>query len=124
MTCKRALFALLLAAMPVSLACGNYSNEDLEFMNAVPARDELVANLPAKPLSTTNEAELSADTHNAVKGFNGLLDNVLAYVETVRSYEPTSRGRDSQGRDTRTWGPAGGDGRCDWPAPTAGSGGS
>lgn len=97
MTSRPVLLALLLGVA----ACGNYSNEDLEFMNAVPARDDLAVNLPPKPLSTTNEAELSAQTHDTVRGFNGLLDGVLAYVETVRSYQPTSRASDS-----RTWGPA------------------
>jgi hypothetical protein len=95
---KRALLSLALLALG---ACGNYSNEDLEFMNAVPAQDDLVANLPPAPLTTANEAELSAQTHKAVRDFNGLIDGVLAYVETVRSYEPTSRGHNS-----RTWGPA------------------
>jgi hypothetical protein len=98
MTCKRALLMTALLALG---ACGNYSNEDLEFMNAVPAQDDLVAYLRPAPLTTTNEAELSAQTHKAVRDFNGLIDNVLAYVEAVRSYEPTSRARNS-----RTWGPA------------------
>jgi hypothetical protein len=99
---RRSLLAALLLALG---ACGNYSNEDLEFMNAVPARDDLTASIPPKPISTGNEAELSAQTHDAVRGFNGMLDGVLALVEAVRSYEPTSRGRDEQKRETRTWGP-------------------
>ena len=95
---KRALLSVALLTLG---ACGNYSNEDLEFMNAVPAQDDLVASLPPAPLTTANEAELSAQTHKAVKDFNGLIDDVLAYVQAVRSYEPTSRARNS-----RTWGPA------------------
>ena len=95
---KRALLSVALLTLG---ACGNYSNEDLEFMNAVPAQDDLVASLPPAPLTTANEAELSAQTHKAVRDFNGLIDNVLAYVQAVRSYEPTSRARNS-----RTWGPA------------------
>jgi hypothetical protein len=98
MTFERKLLATVLLAFA---ACGNYSNEDLEFMNAVPAQGDLVANIPPAPLTTTDEAELSAQTHQAVRNFNGLIDNVLAYIEAVRSYEPTSRARDS-----RTWGPA------------------
>lgn len=102
MTCKRSLLALVLLAG----GCGNYSNEDLEFMNAVPTSDGLTVSLPPKPLSTTNEAELAANTHDQVRSYNTLIDNVMATIEVVRSYEPTSRGHDSQGRDTRTWGPA------------------
>jgi hypothetical protein len=101
MTFKRTLLALALLVG----ACGNYSNEDLEFMNAVPTSDGLTVNLPPTPISTGNEAELSAATHDQVRGFNGLIGNVMAYVEAVRSYEPTSRGRDDQGRESRTWGP-------------------
>jgi hypothetical protein len=105
------LFRRLVAA-PLLLAfaaCGNYSNEDLEFMNAVPAQDDLTANIPPAPLTTTDEAELSAQTHQAVRNFNGLIDGVLAYIEAVRSYEPTSRARDS-----RTWGPAATDDAIGW----------
>jgi hypothetical protein len=105
MTSERTLLVSLSLAL-LAGACGNYSNEDLEFMNAVPTSDGLTVSLPPKPLSTTDEAELAANTHDQVRNYNTLIDTVMAYVETVRSYEPTSRGHDSQGRDTRTWGPA------------------
>ena len=57
MTCKHvSSLALLLAVLA---ACGNYSNEDLEFMNAVPARDDISADIPRSPILPANEAELS-----------------------------------------------------------------
>jgi hypothetical protein len=97
MTSRRIISTLLLAAA-VS-ACGNYSNEDLEFMNAVPARQDLVANLKTGPLVTINEAELAKDTHNVVAVFNGALD-FLKIADLIRAFQPTSRIPDG-----RIWGP-------------------
>jgi hypothetical protein len=96
MTSKAIALALILTA-----GCGNYSNEDLEFMNAVPAEGDLSADLPARSaaLSPAGEAELSKATHDSIKTFNGTLD-FLGAVEAIRAYQPTSRGPDS-----RTWGP-------------------
>ena len=38
----------LVVALASSVGCGNYSNEDLEFMNAVPERSDLSADLPVR----------------------------------------------------------------------------
>jgi hypothetical protein len=92
---------ILFAAVAAGGGCGNYSNEDLEFMNAVPDQSDLSANLPARSaLATGTEAELARDTHDTVKIFNGILDNVLGMVEAIRAYQPNGRGP-----NTRTWGP-------------------
>jgi hypothetical protein len=80
--------------------CGNYSNEDLAFMNAVPSTSQLAVVLPAAPASV-NEAELAQTTHNTIALVNGLLDDVLGLIDGVRTNEPTSR----QGDQSRTWGP-------------------
>ena len=45
MTCKRVTTLTLVLAAALA-GCGNYSNEDLEYMNAVPDRDALAANIP------------------------------------------------------------------------------
>lgn len=79
--------------------CGNYSNEDLEFMAAVPTTNQLAVELPAA-VDTTTEAELAKNTHDAIKMVNSTLTGVLGLVDAVRAYEPTSRTTDS-----RTWGP-------------------
>jgi len=42
MTSKSLLSTLVLLAATLG-ACGNYSNEDLEYMNAIPARDDMSA---------------------------------------------------------------------------------
>ena len=81
------------------VSCGNYSNEDLLYMSAVPSSSQLAVVLPAAA-TTVTQAELAQDTHNGISNVNALLDNVLGLVDTIRSYEPTSRAADS-----RTWGP-------------------
>ena len=83
----------------VIASCGNYSNEDLLYMSGVPSRSQLAVVLPAAA-TTVTQAELAQDTHNGISNVNAMLDEVLGLVDTIRSYEPTSRSSDS-----RTWGP-------------------
>lgn len=97
MISKRLLFVV--AAASSLVACGNYSNEDLLFMSAVPSSTELAVVLPAAAPAVM-QAELAQDTHGGISNVNTLLDDVLGLVDTVRSYEPTSRTSDS-----RIWGP-------------------
>ena len=80
-------------------SCGDYSNEDLLYMSAVPSSSQLAVVLPAAATSVM-QAELAQDTHNGIGDVNTLLDDVLGLVDAIRSYEPTSRTSDS-----RTWGP-------------------
>ena len=60
-------------------------------MNAVPARADLSADLPAaRPLPPHERGRAVAkSTHDVVKLFNGTLASVLGLVEAIRSYEPT-----------------------------------
>jgi hypothetical protein len=83
-------------------ACGDYSNEDLEFMNAVPQSSDLHADIPAvtSAVELADEAELAMKTHSVTTTFNGLADTLVTLIDTVRSYSPTSRTPTS-----RTWGP-------------------
>jgi hypothetical protein len=91
-----ATLALILFA-----GCGNYSNEDLEYMNAVPDRDDIAASMPqSKLMNMDEEAELSKVTHDAIKTSNDLLDLFLGIVDAVRKYQPTARTPNS-----RIWGP-------------------
>jgi hypothetical protein len=96
----RLLIGLILGWM--ALGCGNYSNDDLEYMNAVPAGNQLVATLPAysAALPVASEAELAQTTHSVTTQFNQMIDNTLGGLDTIRSYEPSSRTPTS-----RTWGP-------------------
>ena len=83
----------------VVASCGNYSNEDLLYMSAVPSSSQLAVVLPAAA-TTVMQAELAQDTHNGIGNVNTLLDDVLGLVDAIRSYEPTSRTS-----SRRTWGP-------------------
>jgi len=95
----------------VLAACGNYSNDDLEYMNAVPGGNQLVATLPAysSTLPLANEAELAQTTHSVTAQFNQMIDNALGGVDAIRSYEPSSRTPTS-----RIWGPFPSDKQVGW----------
>ena len=90
---------LVAGVTAVMAACGDYSNEDLLYMSAVPSSSQLAVVLPAAMVTVT-QAELAEDTHNGISSVNTMLDEVLGLVDAIRSYEPTSRTSDS-----RTWGP-------------------
>jgi hypothetical protein len=98
---RRSLLVAPLAAL-LGVACGNYSNEDLEYMNALPDSSELRADIPpvTGAVEIANEAELARLTHKTTRDFNGLLMGLLDIVDFVRSFPPTSRTAES-----RTWGP-------------------
>lgn len=107
---------LCASAAVVLTACGgNWSTRDLEFVNALPQRADLQARLPvvgstSQPLegvSTRKDglnvgdpSQAYATTKKAATDFNGLLDQVLSILDTVRLYPPTTRSADG-----RVWGP-------------------
>ncbi|HEY0093601.1 MAG TPA: hypothetical protein VGB96_04720, partial [Archangium sp.] len=86
----RTLWLLLLGCL--ATACGgNFSNDDLEFLNALPAREDLTAKLPGSEagvsagglrqrvaaLAVGDPSTLYEDTHRASTAFNGGLDGLL-----------------------------------------------
>jgi hypothetical protein len=89
----------LAAATSALAACGNYSNEDLLYMNAVPTSTQLAVVLPAAAPAVT-QAELAQSTHGGIATVNTLLDKVLGLIDTIRSNEPTTRAP-----NVRIWGP-------------------
>jgi hypothetical protein len=96
----------------VLAACGgNYSNEDVEFINALPVRADLESKLPqtaSKALQATRRDALSVDqpsqvyldTKNASDGFNNGLFALLSVIDQIRIIPPTHR--DGY---RRIWGP-------------------
>jgi hypothetical protein len=95
-----ALAGLLAVTLFTAAGCGNYSNEDLEYMNAVPAREDIAASMPRSMILPANEAELSRLTHDVVAAFNAMLA-FLDLADHIRTFQPTSRIPNG-----RIWGPA------------------
>jgi hypothetical protein len=80
-------------------ACGNYSNDDLDFQLALPQQSDLSANVKLSRVQI-DSAEYYKDTRNAITTFNAMVSDLLGLIENVRRYPATSR----QG-NRRIWGP-------------------
>lgn len=101
--------ALLCAASAVLAgACGNYSNDDVDFQLALPEQGDIEADLPTA-VSRSDSAEYYKATRSAVDSFNALAANLTGFVDNVRGYTPTSRNGDE-----RTWGPFADDKHPGW----------
>ena len=112
MSFKNGLVSVLLIALGLSgTGCGNYSNEDLEFMNALPEKDDLSAEVPAvrSAVSLGNAPELYLLTRNVVVIFNGIVDSFLNLIDTIRAFSPTTRRT-----NRRIWGPFPADNQPGW----------
>jgi hypothetical protein len=102
------------ALLGLLTACGgNFSNEDLEYLNALPTREALASKLPDSSasgigglvqrkdrLSVGDPSSLYLDTQKASREFNSGLDGLLTLLENIRTVSPTTREP-----DRRTWGP-------------------
>ena len=83
------------------VACGNYSNDDLEFLGALPSKQALQVNVPQDQRSAlTVKAWLYSGTVSTGAQLNAGIETVIDDIEVIRSLPPTERGLDS-----RTWGP-------------------
>jgi hypothetical protein len=84
-----------------SAGCGNYSNEDLEFMAALPEKQELSAEVPTRSALVLGEtAEYYRLTRNVSLIFNGITEAFLGIIDTIRAFPPTTRKLNE-----RIWGP-------------------
>jgi hypothetical protein len=111
---ERVMRTLWPALLCLLAACGgNFSNEDLEYLNALPSREALVSKLPDSGASSGSGlaqrrdrlvvgdvSDLYADTRKASADFNASLDSLLSLLENIRTVPPTTREP-----DRRTWGP-------------------
>jgi hypothetical protein len=105
-------FKALVLALAAAAGCGNgnYSNEDLEFMSALPERGDVVVTIPTQsPLVPAEMAELYVSTRAAVNDFNDLVTTFLGLIDGIRSRAPQSRLTDE-----RIWGPLPADGHPGW----------
>jgi hypothetical protein len=93
---------LIVALVGGSIAgCGNYSNEDLEFMAVLPEKADLEAVIPLRSAIVVGDtAELYRLSRSVTLIFNGIVDSFLRLVDEIRANPPTERAP-----GTRTWGP-------------------
>jgi len=97
--------ALLAATAALLAACGNYSTDDIAFVEALPVREALRVALPGSAAQAAcggplGDARSVSEARQIGIGMNAGLDWVLGIVDTLRQVEPTRRER-----DRRTWGP-------------------
>ena len=98
--------AIRLGLISVALAlcaCGNYSNEDLVFISAIPSREQLRIAVPkseGQALCALGEATYATGAQTQGKGVNQGIDGILGLIDTIRAVPPTVRDG-----DRRTWGP-------------------
>jgi hypothetical protein len=113
MTSEKLTFRKLLLAtclLGAAAGCGNYSNEDLEFMNALPERADLAAVVPTRSaLTLADTAEYYRLTRNVSLIFNGITDAFLTLIDTIRAFPPTTRHPNQ-----RIWGPFPADKQPGW----------
>ncbi len=96
----------LIACMLVLSACGTWSNEDLEYLYAIPRKEALrsqlgsTGNTTQQPLSVGDPSQTYDKTKGESDQFNTFIDGILTALDFIRSIPPTTRKSDS-----RIWGP-------------------
>jgi hypothetical protein len=91
----------LLALVLLAASCGgNYSNEDLDFQDALPERQDLAVKLPAQAIELADTAEYYRTTRNVVTVMTGISTAFLDLIDAVRAQVPSQR---EAGH--RVWGP-------------------
>jgi hypothetical protein len=93
------MVALLAAVAPLGAGCGNYSNADVEFQLALPARDDLAVNAPSA-LTIADSAEYYRISRDGIRDTNNLIDAITGIINYVRSFPPSERKLNE-----RIWGP-------------------
>src|SRR5947209_9546024 len=85
-------------------ACGNLSNEDVAFLEAIPQKQHLHVAIPqgstSQNLCASGAADVFASAKSTGTSINAGVDDILALVDAIRKVTPTTRDDDS-----RTWGP-------------------
>jgi hypothetical protein len=109
----RTCWLLLLGCLTASCG-GNFSNDDLEFINALPTREDLTSKLPGTGDSAIEQglsqrveqldlgqiSQRYVETRRASDEFNTGLDGLLTVLENIRKLPPTTRTP-----ELRVWGP-------------------
>lgn len=98
MTSKRAFLCAVLAGLWLG-ACGNYSNDDLDFQLALPEASDMAAQMQLSVVRL-NSAEYYRATRSAITTFNGMVESLAGLIDVVRGITPTTRNGNE-----RIWGP-------------------
>ena len=101
------MWTLALLGAICTSACGNYSNEDLDFQLALPEQSDIEVKMQSVPRADSAEYYLA--TRTAIKSFNGMVVDLTGLIEGVRGITPTSRNGNQ-----RTWGPFADDKHLGW----------
>ncbi len=84
-----------LAALLLLCACGNLSNEDIAFVEALPRKNDLHVSVPvqsAQPACALGEAsQWAVGARDTGDKLNAAVDAVLGIINAIRSSSPTSR---------------------------------
>jgi hypothetical protein len=104
------LRAALVFAAALLAGCGNYSNEDLLFLAAIPSSAQLHVQVPASnaqalrastsPACPLGVASSATNAQTQGDGLNTAIENILNLVDLVRAVPPTRRDDNH-----REWGP-------------------
>jgi len=105
---RHRVWAALLVVASIA-GCGNYSNDDLAFMEALPREEALVTTLPGQGALTLDADEWYRNTKALVAIFNGAVESSLLLVGKIRRNLPTRRIPDG-----RIWGPFPADDKPGW----------
>jgi len=101
---------LSLVLIALAVGCGNYSNEDLEFMNAVPQTTDLSVESPrVSAIRPAAQDDALKMTFEVTTKMNAGAASLLALVDKLRTIYPTTRDA-----NTRIWGPWPADGNPGW----------
>jgi hypothetical protein len=90
-------------ALALTAACGNYSNDDIIFTEAVPVVGSVQVVLPvstAQPLCAIASSDLYNSAQQTAAGLNQAIDTVLGWADLIRTFPPSERSTDHRG-----WGP-------------------
>ncbi len=97
---RSACSVLLCAA---AFACGNLSNQDVAFLEAIPQKDTLHVRFPAsaaQPACAIGPADIFTNARTTGDAINSGVDAILSVVNAILGQTPTQRDADS-----RMWGP-------------------
>jgi hypothetical protein len=93
-----------LCLIALTFACGNLSNEDVAFLEAIPQKEQLRVQVPgngaAQAACSLGDATIYESAKATGDSINGGVSSLLTLVDAIRAVPPTTRDT-----DTRVWGP-------------------